>query len=67
MARDRKKHACESEALTTAPPHAAVSPSVPIATSLPEPHPSLIEIVRLLAWQAAKTDLAAQRSTDPED
>jgi hypothetical protein len=35
-------------------------------TLLPQ-HASLIEIVRLLARQAAKDDIAAQRATPPEE
>lgn len=68
MARDRKRHACDKEVLPTASPSRAPAPSAPpLATTPPEPHDCLIQIVRLLARQAAKADIAAQRSQTLED
>jgi len=63
MARDRKRHAGGKE-VQNAPP--APMSSAPTTTE-PDPHPSLIEIVRLLARETAKADTAAQRSAIAEE
>lgn len=66
MARDRKRHAKDTEA--QAAPSSAVLPSqVPVPTVSTEPHPCLIQIVRLMARQAAKTDVAAQQNAIHKD
>lgn len=66
MARDRKRHACETEAPDTAASGAAVSASASPGSALaPNPgpaHPCLIQLVRLLARQAAQEDIARQRA-----
>ena len=67
MARDQKRHARAREVPSVAPPADAMSSNVPIATTHAAPHPCLVEIVRLLARQAAKADIAAQRSATSED
>jgi hypothetical protein len=66
MARDRKRHA-QDEEVPVAPPAAAMPPNDPIAAARGAPHPCLIQIVRLLARQAARTDIAAQRAIPPEE
>jgi len=63
MARDRKRHAGDKK-VQHAPPVAASSAPT---TTEPDPHPCLIEIVRLLARQTAKADIAAQRSAIAKD
>lgn len=70
MARDTRRHARDGEGLPTlAPRPDAVSISAgppserPLATTHIDPHPCLIEIVRLLARQAARADIAAQRAS----
>lgn len=67
MARDRTRHARAKEVPSAAPPAAAMPLIEPIALNLTTPHPYLTEIVRLLARQAAKADIAAQRSATSED
>lgn len=67
MARDRKRHAHTREVPSAALPTAAMPSNVTIAANPTEPHPCLTEIVRLLARQAAKADIAAQRSTTSEE
>ncbi len=74
MARDRKRHARDGEGLPAlAPLPDAMSTSAgapadrPLAQTHIDPHPCLAEIVRLLARQAAKADIAAQRATPPEE
>ena len=61
MARDRKRHANDRKVPT--------APSVAMSSSaaLSEPHPCLIQIVRLLARHSAKADLAAQHEAIQED
>lgn len=67
MARDRrshvrkkgKPHAADLPADVACPDCNAASPSAP--------HPSLVEIVRLLAQQAARADIAAQRAATPSE
>jgi hypothetical protein len=66
MARDRKRHACDRE-VPVAPPGGAMPPNDPIAGANGAPHPCLIQIVRLLARQAATADIAAQRAIPPEE
>lgn len=66
MARDRKRQARDRE-VPEASPVASMPPIGPIAGASAEPHHCLIQIVQLLARQAAKADIAAQRATEPED
>jgi hypothetical protein len=74
MARDMRRHARDGEGLPILAPlpdamsTSAVAPSErPLATTHIDPHPCLIEIVRLLARQAARADIAAQRASVAED
>lgn len=71
MARDRKRHARETEAPETAASGAGMSVSVPPGVALasnPGPaHPCLIQLVRLLARQAAEEDIARQRAAARRD
>ena len=67
MARDRRSHIRKNGALPAAPPSAEAISNVPLAKTTTVPHPSLIKLVQLLARQAAKADVAAQRSSRKED
>lgn len=66
MARDRKRHACGTEAPETAASVAAVSSDPALAPTLSPPHPCLVQLVRLLARQAAAEEIARQRSAFPK-
>jgi len=61
MARDQKRHASDKE-VPVAPP---VAVSGAVAST--EPHPGLIQIVRLLARQTAMADIAAHQDRPPEE
>ena len=61
MARDRKIHAREGE-VPMSPPPSAMESGHGLAASREPPHPSLLELVRLIARQAALDDVAAQRA-----
>lgn len=67
MARDRRSHVRTGEALSTAPAPMDAASNLALATNRSVPHPCLVEIVRLLARQTAKADVAAQRAIDSED
>ncbi|SDX98307.1 hypothetical protein [Roseicitreum antarcticum] len=67
MARDRRSHVRKQEALSAAPVPVDASSNLPLAKNRSAPHPCLVEIVRLLARQTAKADVAAQRANDSED
>jgi len=67
MARDRESHVRKEGVLPAVPPTAKTSSSPPVSTTLPAPHPCLIEIVRLLAQQSARADIAAQRAQTSKD
>lgn len=67
MARDRKRHARETEAPETATSGAAVSPGSALAPNPGPAHPCLIQLVRLLARQAAEEDIARQRAAARRD
>ena len=67
MARDRRRHARGTEAPETAASAAGVSPGSTLASTLPPPHPCLVQLVRLLARQAAVEDIARQRATTRGD
>ena len=67
MARDRRSHVYREEALATAPSPVNAASNRPLATTRSAPHPCLVEIVRLLARQTAKADVAAQRAINNED
>ena len=43
-------------------PGATLPPTAALAPNLAPPHPGLVQLVRLLARQAAVDDIAAQRS-----
>ena len=59
MARDRKRHAGEQEASPSAAPAAALPSGSALAPTQVPPHPALIQLVRLLARQAAAAEIAA--------
>ncbi len=72
MARDRKRYAQKKGLPAMAAPPAAVSafatppPNAPIATTQTAPHACLVQLVRLLARQAALADIADQRANAEE-
>lgn len=69
MARDRKKHVCETEVLIAAPPSSAVSPAAPLATALPYPHhrDQILALVRALARDSARVDHDLDLAANPDD
>lgn len=67
MARERRSHVREEEALSAASSPVDTASNSPLATTRSVPHPCLVEIVRVLARQTAKADVAAQRANDSED
>lgn len=67
MARDRKRHVRETGAPETAASGAAVSPGSALAPNPRPAHPCLIQLVRLLAQQAAQEDIAHQRAAARRD
>ena len=66
MARDWKRHACGTGAPETATAAAAMSSDPALASTLPPPHPCLIQLVQLLARQAAAEEIARQRAAFPK-
>lgn len=71
MARARKDIAArhqEGGAAAPAPsgaaPGTSLQPTPPLASNLAPPHPCLIQLVRLMAQQAAAEDIAAQRTAN---
>lgn len=67
MARDRRSHVRKKGQPRAANLPAGVDFSDCNAASAYAPHPSLVEIVRLLAQQAARADIAAQRAARPSE
>jgi len=64
MARDRRDIARKEDAAHAAAPPAASAPppAASLASNLSPPHPCLIQLVRLLARQAAAKEIATQRA-----
>lgn len=68
MRRKQMPHATKQELAITPAPAAQDARAAPLAEQAIPPHPSLIELVRLLARQAATAEIAAQRALQkPED
>lgn len=67
MARDQRGHVRKEEALSAASTDADTAANMPLATTRAAQHPCLIQIVRLLARQTAKADIAAQRGSISEE
>lgn len=68
MRRKRMPNATTEELASAPAPVAQDARATPLAEQAAPPHPSLIELVRLLARQAATAEIAAQRAAQkPED